>query len=106
MEKAPGVELSHVWDTLQPRVKVTLVKQLADITAKLSNARFPYYGSLYYQKDISETEGRQIDNTFAIGPITARSWFDDRREEVDVFRGPCMYNSPGYLGQPACHYDK
>lgn len=91
MEKAPGIELTNVWDNLQPRDKVTLVKQLADITARLSSAHFSYYGSLYHQKDLSETEGKTIDNRFAIGPTTARAWFDDRREEASVYRGPCMY---------------
>ncbi|KAK2761259.1 hypothetical protein FQN54_001781 [Arachnomyces sp. PD_36] len=88
MEKAPGVELAQVWGKIKSRDKVTLVKQLADITAKLSGAQFPYYGSLYYRKDISETEGKTIDNTFTIGPTTARAWFDDRRDEVNIHRGP------------------
>ncbi|WEW56950.1 hypothetical protein PRK78_002409 [Emydomyces testavorans] len=84
LEKAPGVELSHVWDNLSPRDKSTLVKQLGEITGRLSKATFPCYGSLYHLKDLPESEARQIDDTYAIGPTTARAWFDDRRDEDHV----------------------
>ncbi|KAF2004130.1 hypothetical protein P154DRAFT_485880 [Amniculicola lignicola CBS 123094] len=88
MEKCPGVELSHVWDNLLGKQKMEIVKQLAAFTSRLSNAKFPYYGSLYYSKDIPHVSGTQIDSKFSVGPTTSRTWFDDKRGEVDVIRGP------------------
>ena len=91
MEKAAGVELAQVWGDLEPRDKVSLVKQLADISSRLGENRFSSYGALYFQKDLSQAEKHAIDDTFAIGPTTARAWFDDRRNEVDVHRCPCTF---------------
>jgi hypothetical protein len=92
MEKAPGIELSRAWESMKPRDKLATV-QLATITAKLSKARFSSYGSLYCQRDIGNVGGIKVDNTFVIGPTVGRSWFDDRRGEIKVNRGPCTKDS-------------
>ncbi|PGH26506.1 hypothetical protein AJ80_01820 [Polytolypa hystricis UAMH7299] len=88
MEKAPGIELGRVWDSLKGRDKANIAKQLGDLTARLSSARFASYGSLYYGRDLADDESRSIDVTFVVGPTTARGWFDDVRDEMDVHRGP------------------
>jgi hypothetical protein len=89
MEKCRGIELDRLWDDLTGKQKIEIVRQLAKFSAQLSKARFPYYGSLYYAKDVPDAKGTEIDDTFSVGPTTSRTWFDDRRGEVDVFRGPC-----------------
>lgn len=89
MEKCPGIELSHIWDDLPAMQKIEIVRQLATFSARLSMARFPHYGSLYYVKDIPECKGTEFDSTFSVGPTTSRSWLDDRRGDLDVYRGPC-----------------
>jgi hypothetical protein len=89
MEKCRGIELGHLWDDLTGKQKIDIVRQLAKISAQLSKARFPYYGSLYYSKDVPDVRGTEIDDIFSVGPTTSRTWFDDRRGEVDIFRGPC-----------------
>jgi hypothetical protein len=89
MEKCPGIELGRVWDALSGRQKADIAKQLATFTARLYNAHFPYYGSLYYSKDIESIKGTEVDDTFIVGPTTSRAWFDDRRGELDIDRGPC-----------------
>jgi hypothetical protein len=89
MEKCRGIELGHLWDDLTAKQKIEIVRQLAKLSAQLSKARFPYYGSLYYAKDVPDVTGTEIDDTFSVGPTTSRTWFDDRRGEVDVFRVPC-----------------
>ncbi|KNG89417.1 hypothetical protein ANOM_001889, partial [Aspergillus nomiae NRRL 13137] len=88
MEKAQGIELSRMWESLKPRDKLSITKQIGSITSTLSRAGFPYHGSLYLRKDVSESESIKFDDTFAIGPTTGRAWFDDRRGEVDIDRGP------------------
>jgi hypothetical protein len=89
MEKAQGIELGRLWENLKPRDKLSIVKQIGSISCTLSQAKFPFHGSLYRCQDVSESESIKIDQTFAIGPTTGRAWFDDRRGEVDVDRGPC-----------------
>jgi hypothetical protein len=89
MEKYSGIELGRVWGNLLGKQKMEIVKQLATFTAQLSHAKFPYYGSLYYSKDIPNVSGTQIDSRFSVGPTTSRTWFDDKRGEVDVICGPC-----------------
>lgn len=89
MEKAQGIELGHIWETLKPRDKLSIVKQIGSITSKLSRAGFSSYGSLYRRQDISASESIKIDDKYVMGPTTGRTWFDDRRSEVDVHRGPC-----------------
>ncbi|KAJ8116979.1 hypothetical protein OPT61_g1714 [Boeremia exigua] len=88
MEKCPGIELGRLWDDLSARQKVDIVRQLATFSARLSKARFAYYGSLYYTKDIPDAIDTRIDDTFSVGPTTSRTWFDDGRGEVDIYRGP------------------
>ncbi|KAE8150026.1 hypothetical protein BDV25DRAFT_129895 [Aspergillus avenaceus] len=90
MEMAQGIELGHKWESLKPRDKLSIVKQISSITSTLSRAKFPSYGSLYLREDLSESEGIKFDNVFAIGPTVGRAWFDDRRGDVDVHRGPWM----------------
>ncbi|PWY70925.1 hypothetical protein BO70DRAFT_414774, partial [Aspergillus heteromorphus CBS 117.55] len=88
MEKARGIELARVWESLKPRDKLSIVKQIGSMSATLARAHFPCHGSLYLCQDLTDSESIQIDGTFAIGPTTGRAWFDDRRGEVDVHRGP------------------
>lgn len=90
MEKCSGVELGRVWDSLSGRQRIEIVRQLATFSVRLAKARFPSYGALYFGKDLPGSQGTKIDDTFSVGPITSRSWFDDKRGEVDVDLGPCM----------------
>lgn len=78
-------------------IKLSIVKQIGSITSKLSRAGFPSHGSLYRRQDISESESIEVDDTFSIGPTTGRAWFDYRRSEVDVRRGPCKLLSPSSI---------
>ncbi|RAK97435.1 phosphotransferase family protein, partial [Aspergillus ibericus CBS 121593] len=88
MEKAPGIELGRVWESLKSRDKLAIVKQIGTITSTLARATFSSHGSLYLRQDVSESESIKVDDAFAIGPTTGRAWFDDRRGELDVHRGP------------------
>jgi hypothetical protein len=94
MEKCPGIELGRVWDDLSAKQKIKIVRQLATFSARLSKACFSHYGSLYYTKDIPDVTGTKIDDTFSVGPTASRTWFDDRRGEIDVYRGPCKTMIP------------
>ncbi|KXG46553.1 Aminoglycoside phosphotransferase [Penicillium griseofulvum] len=88
MEKAPGVELGRIWEELTVRDKLSIVKQIAAITCTLARSQFPYHGALYRRQDVTPSESFVLDDEFAIRPTTGRAWFDNRRAEVEVPRGP------------------
>ena len=89
MEKVAGVELSRIWDKIKVRKRIEIVKQVAAITRRLAGQHFTSYGSMYYCQDIEHLKECVIDEEFVVGPTTARSWFDNRRSQVDTDRGPC-----------------
>ncbi|CAG8150304.1 unnamed protein product [Penicillium nalgiovense] len=92
MEKAPGVELGRIWEDLKSPDKLSIVKQIAAITCTLARSLSPYHGALYRRQDVSQSESFVLDDEFAIGPITGRGWFDNRRAEVEVPRGTSAEN--------------
>lgn len=65
------------------------MRHVVSIPSKLARINFPHYGSLYLCEDVEEDESIKIDDAFAVRTITGRFWFDDRRSEVNVYRGPC-----------------
>jgi hypothetical protein len=73
MERCRGIELGRLWDDLSGQQKVDIVRQLATFSAQLSKARFPFYGSLYYSKDIPDVKGTEVDDTYSVGPTTSRT---------------------------------
>lgn len=90
MEKAPGVEVSHVWPNMDLKAKAQFVRNLVDLNAKMSKQRFAVSGSMYFRRDLdNSTPSTEIDDTYAIGPIIERQWLDDQRRQLDVYRGPC-----------------
>jgi hypothetical protein len=87
---ATSSSTSQIQPQMEPQtIKIEIVKQLATFTARLPNARFPYYGPLYSAKDIPNIKGTQVDNTFSVGPTISRTWFDDKRGDVVIYHGPC-----------------
>lgn len=99
MEKAAGVPLSHVWETLKLPQKLQVLLAMIRLQKKWLSVSFSHYGSLYYAKDIQASppentlyikDGKAIkDSQFAIGPTTGRDWCDASRSLSDINRGPC-----------------
>jgi hypothetical protein len=101
MEKAPGIQLSEVWESMHSREKYVIIKQLAGFERLFASSKFPAYGSLYYSYDlpsptpaivlpIMDVKGCQ--KSFSIGPTNNRKYFDDGRGVLDLDRGPCKSN--------------
>ncbi|CAG8271823.1 unnamed protein product [Penicillium nalgiovense] len=65
---------------------------IAAVTCTLARSLSPYHGALYRRQDVSQSESFVLDDAFAIGPITGRAWFDNRRAEVEVPRGTSAEN--------------
>jgi hypothetical protein len=104
MEKAPGVELEHMWPSMQIKDRFAVVKAIAAYQKAWTSVSFKKFGSLYYASDLEGqfheeqvcSDGYRVeipDNEFAIGPTVAREWIDDGRASMDLYRGPCKLTS-------------
>ncbi|RDW93697.1 phosphotransferase family protein [Aspergillus mulundensis] len=96
MEKAQGVPLSQVWDTMTLQQKLRVLLAMTRLQKQWLSVSFSHYGSLYYTKDVQPPAGSHFvkdgmavkDSEFAIGPATGRDWCDAGRSSLDVEKGP------------------
>lgn len=93
MEFVRGTKLSDIWYDLEEGEINSVLRQLAELEAKMMSIAFPAGGSLYYAKDLEKVAGGPglplEDKRFCIGPDTRlRLWYG-RRSQLDVDRGPC-----------------
>ena len=100
MEKANGLPLTKIWETVD---QADLVAKLAQLHRPLLDLRFTQYGSLYYKSDIDisyasttdflETVPAGVDiSPFCMGPIARRDFWEDERILMEVKRGPCAFD--------------
>ncbi|OJJ71932.1 hypothetical protein ASPBRDRAFT_55184 [Aspergillus brasiliensis CBS 101740] len=97
MEKATGVPLSRVWETLKLPLKLQVLLAMIRLQKKWLSVSFSHYGSLFYANDIRPAaagssyyikDGKAInDSNFAIGPATGRDWCDAGRSHLEISRG-------------------
>ncbi|OJJ43355.1 hypothetical protein ASPZODRAFT_103231 [Penicilliopsis zonata CBS 506.65] len=92
MEKLDGIPLGDKWFSITPKEQHKIMKQMIELETQLMSLQFPASGSLYYAKDlISESRVQLADPNgmaFCIGPIAHYSWWHDKRDVLDVDRGP------------------
>ena len=100
MEQSRGVELDKVWDEMSWADRFEIVSTLAGYEKTFVSAKMTMIGSLYYAKDLSNLTpdqlldpGKTADDgkAFAVGPTTHRTYFDKKRDSVEVHRGPCNF---------------
>ena len=98
MEQSQGVELDKIWDEISWDDRFEIVSALAGYEKAFVSAKMPMIGSLYYAKDLSSPSPSQFldpdesangGKAFVIGPTTHRTFFDNKRDSVEVHRGPC-----------------
>lgn len=90
MEKASGEPLSRFWDQITFPERLKVVEQLVAYEKKLEEATLPAFGSLYYSNDAPANAVPVANSSYAVGPSTARDWFDEGRNLVKLDRGPFM----------------
>jgi hypothetical protein len=92
MDKAEGVPLSQVWDTMKLQQKLQVLLAMTRLQTQWLSVSFSHYGSLYYMGDVQSPVGNQYvkdgkavkDSEFVIGPTTGRDWLDAERSILDI----------------------
>ena len=101
MQKAPGVQLQHVWNHMKIEDRLKIVQQIVRFQKKWSSISFKKFGSLYFSYDRRKPESQDLlyfdehgtairNQRFAVGPSTGREFYDAGRASVMYDRGPCM----------------
>ena len=99
MQKAPGVQLSDVWDAMELGARMQLRLNLALHQEAWLSVSFREYGALYYASDLpggtsgylytNQNSDKIYDPRFRVGPMTGRDWSDCGRADLKCDRGPC-----------------
>ena len=101
MQKAPGIQLEHVWTRMELEDRLNVVKQILRYQEKWMSTSFKSFGSLYFALDVGKQNSQNIlyfdehgsaikDQRYAVGPSTGREYYDAGRASVSFDRGPCM----------------
>ncbi|KAF2995261.1 hypothetical protein E8E13_003826 [Curvularia kusanoi] len=97
MERTKRIDLDKVWSEMSWDDRFEIVNTLAGYEKTFVSAKVPMIGSLYYAKDVPDPSAAQFldssrstDNgkAFVVGPTTHRTFFDHKRDLVEVHRGP------------------
>lgn len=97
MEKVKGESLGSRWMSLSTAELAEVVRQIVDIESRLFSARFSKHGSLYYTEDLDEKFREEPNNVdilsdrFCIGPVVNRSFWTEKRSQMILDRGPCLF---------------
>ncbi|CAL5873045.1 uncharacterized protein PFLUO_LOCUS7314 [Penicillium psychrofluorescens] len=97
LEKSPGQQLTHVWDTVSESDRVQLIRGFAQLESSLATIQFPGYGALFLRHalppSLKEDPNRTIavDDDYCLGPLYHGSWpggFAADPEEYSQHSGP------------------
>lgn len=111
MQYVEGADLSQIWFELKEDEIISFMDQLVKFESIMMSISFPAGGSIYYAKDLKELSGNEgipleeenesfpLDEQaesislekerFCIGPDVSPPLWYGRREQLNVFRGPC-----------------
>ena len=106
LERAKGVPLRSRWESLDLSDKVKFAEHLLSVQLKLLKIEFLAFGSLYFKDDLTDMVLRTSPiltnasmkelstsstdlNGWCIGPTCDHSFYDDRKDQLEVSRGPC-----------------
>ncbi|KAH9925056.1 protein kinase subdomain-containing protein PKL/CAK/Fmp29 [Epithele typhae] len=94
MECMPGTDLGDVWHDLGKKEIASFMRELVDLEAKMMALEFPACGGVYFSEDLANAPGPAVrgiklkDPRFCIGPELDICFWQGRRAELNVDRGP------------------
>ena len=100
LEKLEGTPLSDQWFTMDTKTRVRMMRQIIDLEKQFLNISLPASGSLYYRRDLKESElviplssTSDSADQIAVGPTAQFEWWYRERALLDIDRGPCKSSS-------------
>lgn len=97
MEKLPGRPIGDAWFELSEHERLKVILQIVQLEAKLFSINLPASGSIYYARDLSvdipRIEIPGSNDGLCVGPYAALRWWFGERGDLDIDRGPRMYQS-------------
>jgi len=101
MEVNTGTNLGDIWYELGETARTTAVRRLVELEARLFSLKFPASGSIYYSRGLDASSDKieinagssSSNGPFCIGPDTTLALWFGNRLSLNVFRGPCEYDS-------------
>ncbi len=103
IERVHGRELDDIWTTMDMKERFEIVKSIVEVESTLFGFNFPASGSLFYKEsldpsiarvDLPSTMSSHDVSSFCIGPSTELLWWYNKRDSLDVSRGPCRLIEP------------
>lgn len=96
LEKLEGTPLGERWFTLDTKAQVKVMRQAVDIETRFMKIEFPASGSLYFEKDLTNSEAKipvlspsSETDSIVVGPTAEYEWWFEERSRLNVDRGPC-----------------
>ncbi|KAB8277878.1 kinase-like protein [Aspergillus minisclerotigenes] len=94
MEKLDGIPLGDKWFSMTPKEQHKVMKQVIEWETRFMSLQFPASGSLDYTKDLLSERKVQLTDpngmAFCIGPSAHYSWWHDKRDLLNIDRGPWL----------------
>ncbi|KAI9672562.1 MAG: Phosphotransferase enzyme [Caeruleum heppii] len=99
MEKAPGVGLDNTWFDLTTKQRYNLLRTYSELEVKLFDIPFGSIGSVYFKEDVPSHLQKDLylpdtideagdSQRYCMGPIVDTLFWNGRRAEMDLDRGP------------------
>ena len=83
---------------------MSLMDELTKLESIMMTIPFPAGGSIYYADDLKRLSGNSgvpLEGPFCIGPDVSIPLWYGRREQLDIFRGPCASYSSDLFCLPS-----
>jgi len=94
LETVEGTPLSERWFTMDTMARVRVMRQIIKVEKQFLELELPASGSLYYHKDLTNSEHAipvvsPAGDHIVIGPTAQYEWWYRERASLSVDRGPC-----------------
>ena len=95
MEKAKGVPLLKVWDSLTSKNQRQVIAELVNVDKEMLSFEFSGFGSIFLKEDmIGDVQSLAINSNpdfsgYRIGPSITRDFWRGERMSMSIDRGPC-----------------
>lgn len=105
LEKLEGKPLGEIWYSMKTKLWPGIMKQIVALESKFMNIPIPASGSLYYRRDLEQTQlniplpgqlNVPASDQIVVGPTAQYTWWYQERKLLEVDSGPCIPSTSHY----------